>query len=113
MMFCICSTKTAKTLRAVLVSMSSMSELLLERVADPGQHRLRHIAAIGEDDAGTLQLGAKPEQLLGQHRTLLCRQRDEAENRDVVAAALLALVLGERRRERLALLRHRAARGVA
>ena len=110
MMFCICSTKMAKTLRAVLVSMSSMSELLLERVADAGQHRLGDVAAIGEDDSRMLQLGCEGQTGPWPASSAPSRrQRDKANNGDVVAPLLLTLVLGEGGHQSPALLCHRAA----
>ena len=67
-MFCICSTKTANTLRSVLVSASSMVELLLQRFADAAQHRLGDVAAIGEDDPLLVQPAAQIQELRGKHR---------------------------------------------
>ena len=80
-------------------------QLLLERLADPAQHGLRHITAIGEDDALAMQHPAQIHELGGEHRRLL-GVWDETQHREVVAADLLTLVGGERLTEGLFLIGH-------
>ena len=82
MMFCICSTNTANTLRSVLVSASSMVSFCLMRLANPAQHRFRHVAAICENYALPLQRGAEVQEFASRACVRpLTSERDEIPRR--------------------------------
>src|SRR5665648_22458 len=80
-------------------------KLLFQRLADAAQHRLRHVAAIGKDDALRVQHRPQIHQLTGKHRRLL-GVRDKAKDSEIVAANLLTLILIEGLAQRFRLLAH-------
>src|SRR5688500_1278988 len=103
MMFCICSTKMANTLLSVFVSMSSMASFFLS--ASPTPLSTGSVTAIGEDDALFVQQRPHFHELPCEHRRFL-EMRHEAENGEIVAAKLLALILLEGLAQRFLLLAH-------